>query len=88
MAPGALAADQLTAPRQETGVCVTDGKVRVRIAELYYRPAEVDLLIGDPRKAVQKLGWNPKATVFQVRLRAVFLHRALPLIKWRVFRTL
>jgi GDPmannose 4,6-dehydratase len=26
----------------------------------YYRPTEVDLLIGDPCKAVSKLGWNPK----------------------------
>jgi GDPmannose 4,6-dehydratase len=51
---------------------VTDGKVRVRIAELYYRPAEVDLLIGDPSKAVKKLGWNPKATAFKVRVLAAF----------------
>jgi GDP-D-mannose dehydratase len=56
---------------------VTDGKVRVRIAELYYRPAEVDLLIGDPSKAVQKLGWNPKSTGFKVRRHGVSHMRAL-----------
>ena len=28
----------------------------------FYRPAEVDLLVGDPGKARQKLGWEPKVT--------------------------
>jgi GDPmannose 4,6-dehydratase len=38
----------------------------VTIDEKYYRPAEVDLLIGDYRKAQQKLGWEPKMTFEQL----------------------
>ena len=36
------------------------GKVVVRVDQKYYRPTEVDLLIGDPTKANTKLGWKPK----------------------------
>lgn len=37
-----------------------NGKVRVEVDPKYYRPAEVDLLIGDPAKAKARLGWVPK----------------------------
>ena len=37
-----------------------DGMVIVEIDERYYRPAEVDLLLGDYTKAKDKLGWEPK----------------------------
>lgn len=37
-----------------------DGKVIVEIDERYYRPAEVDVLLGDYTKAKNKLGWEPK----------------------------
>jgi len=37
----------------------SNGKVLVEISEKFYRPAEVDLLIGDYRKAKEKLGWVP-----------------------------
>ena len=36
------------------------GKIVVRIDPKYYRPTEVDLLIGDPTKSKTILGWNPK----------------------------
>ena len=36
------------------------GKVVVKVDPMYYRPTEVDLLIGDPTKAMTKLGWKPK----------------------------
>lgn len=39
-----------------------DWKKHVEIDPRYYRPAEVDLLIGDPAKAKKKLGWVPKVT--------------------------
>lgn len=39
---------------------VEKGKVVLRIDPNYYRPAEVELLIGDPAKAKEKLGWEPK----------------------------
>ena len=37
-----------------------DWKKHVEIDPRYYRPAEVELLIGDPTKAIKKLGWQPK----------------------------
>ncbi len=39
------------------------GQVVVKVDPKYYRPTEVDLLIGDPRKAAEKLGWKPKHTL-------------------------
>ncbi|SRR5260221_808937 len=39
---------------------VKEGQEVVKIDPQYFRPAEVDLLIGDPAKAKRKLGWNPK----------------------------
>jgi len=36
------------------------GKVLVKVDPKYYRPTEVDLLIGDPTKAMKKLRWKPK----------------------------
>ncbi len=37
-----------------------EGKVRVAVDPRYYRPTEVDQLIGDPTKAREKLGWAPE----------------------------
>jgi GDPmannose 4,6-dehydratase len=37
-----------------------EGKVVVKVDPKYYRPTEVELLIGDPTKAMTKLGWKPK----------------------------
>jgi GDPmannose 4,6-dehydratase len=42
--------------------CPSPGSVVVRIDRRYYRPAEVDTLLGDPSKAKAKLGWEPKIT--------------------------
>lgn len=39
---------------------MTVGKVVVAVDKRYYRPTEVDLLIGDPSKAKNNLGWSPK----------------------------
>jgi GDPmannose 4,6-dehydratase len=39
------------------------GQVVVRINPRFYRPAEVELLIGNPAKAKAKLGWEPKTTL-------------------------
>jgi len=44
----------------EKGIDQKDGKVLVEIDPRYFRPAEVDILIGDPSKAKTKLGWEPK----------------------------
>ncbi|MCL4539957.1 MAG: GDP-mannose 4,6-dehydratase [Bacteroidetes bacterium] len=44
----------------EKGVCRKTGKVYVEANDRYYRPTEVDMLIGDPSKAKAELGWEPK----------------------------
>jgi GDPmannose 4,6-dehydratase len=44
----------------EKGIDSATGKVLVEIDPRYFRPAEVDLLMGDPTKAIAKLGWKPK----------------------------
>jgi GDPmannose 4,6-dehydratase len=43
----------------ETGVDAKTGKLLVRVNPQFYRPAEVELLIGDPAKAKADLGWEP-----------------------------
>ena len=48
---------------QEVGIDVATGKVLVRVNPKFYRPAEVELLIGNPAKATEKLGWEPKTTL-------------------------
>src|SRR4051812_45312652 len=48
---------------KEKGIDQATGKVLVEIDPKYYRPAEVDLLVGDATKAKEKLGWSPKCTV-------------------------
>jgi len=47
----------------EQGIEKTTGRVLVEIDPHYFRPAEVDLLIGDPTKALAKLGWKPKVAL-------------------------
>jgi len=43
----------------EVGVDRNTGKVLIRIDTKYFRPSEVDELLGDPSKAKKELGWNP-----------------------------
>jgi GDPmannose 4,6-dehydratase len=47
----------------EHGVCVQTGKELVRVNPKFYRPAEVELLIGDATKAKRELGWAPATTL-------------------------
>jgi GDPmannose 4,6-dehydratase len=42
------------------GLAGLDWQKYVRVDKSYFRPAEVDLLVGDPTKAREKLGWQPK----------------------------
>ncbi|OED09307.1 GDP-mannose 4,6-dehydratase [Burkholderia sp. A2] len=51
---------------QEIAVDVATGKTVVRVNPKFHRPAEVDLLIGNPEKAKQKLGWEPETTLEQL----------------------
>jgi GDPmannose 4,6-dehydratase len=50
----------------EVGKDKATGVVRVSVSEKFYRPAEVDLLLGDPAKAKEKLGWVPRITFTQL----------------------
>jgi GDPmannose 4,6-dehydratase len=43
---------------EEKGIEAATGKVRVEIDKRYFRPTEVELLLGDPTKAREKLGWT------------------------------
>jgi GDPmannose 4,6-dehydratase len=47
----------------ETATDKATGKVVVRVNPKFYRPAEVDLLIGNPEKAKRELGWEPKTNL-------------------------
>src|SRR5471032_490770 len=51
---------------QETGRCAKTGRVLVRVNPQFYRPAEVELLIGNPAKALSELGWKPQTTLEQL----------------------
>jgi GDPmannose 4,6-dehydratase len=42
---------------------VAEGRTVVKVDPRYFRPTEVDLLIGDPNKAKEKLGWEPVYTL-------------------------
>ena len=46
----------------EKGICETTGNILVEIDPRYYRPAEVDTLVGDARKAERILGWKPNTS--------------------------
>ena len=54
------------AAEQETAVDVATGKTVMRINPKFYRPAEVELLIGDPTRAREILGWQPQTTLEQL----------------------
>ena len=51
---------------EERGIDTLTGKTLVQIDPAYFRPAEVDLLVGDASKAKKVLGWEPKHTIEQL----------------------
>ncbi|KAL6048278.1 GDP-mannose 4,6-dehydratase [Balamuthia mandrillaris] len=55
----------------EVGRNAENGKIRVRVDENYFRPTEVDSLLGDASKAKKLLGWSPKVT-FKVNSNSLF----------------
>ncbi len=50
----------------EVGIDRCTGKTVVEIDPRFYRPAEVDALLGNPRKAMERLGWRPQASFDQL----------------------
>jgi GDPmannose 4,6-dehydratase len=61
-----IAVDFKGIEEKETAIDTATGKTVMRINPKFYRPAEVELLIGDPAKAKAKLGWEPKTTLEQL----------------------
>lgn len=49
---------------EEKGIDVATGKILVEVDPKFFRPAEVEQLLGNPTKARKKLGWNPRKTSF------------------------
>jgi GDPmannose 4,6-dehydratase len=47
----------------EIGKCAESGRTLVEVSPRYFRPTEVDLLLGDPSKAKRDLGWEPKTSL-------------------------
>lgn len=58
----------------EKGIDVATGKVLVEVDPKYFRPAEVEQLLGDPTKARTLLGWNPTKTSFAELVRIMVQH--------------
>ena len=58
----------------EKGIDTATGKVLVEVDPKYFRPAEVDQLLGDPSKAKRVLGWNPQKTSFEELVRIMVQH--------------
>lgn len=50
----------------EVGICQSTGKVLVKVDPKYFRPSEVDMLIGDATKAKEILGWEPKLLLHDI----------------------
>lgn len=58
----------------EKGVDVKTGRVLVEVDPKYFRPAEVEQLLGDPTKARTLLGWNPRKTSFTELVKIMVEH--------------
>ena len=58
----------------EKGYDKATGKVLIEVDPKYFRPCEVDTLLGDPTKAKTKLGWNPRKTSFEELVKIMMKH--------------
>ena len=58
----------------EKGIDKATGRVLVEVDPKYFRPAEVEQLLGDPTKARELLGWNPRKTSFEQLVRIMVEH--------------
>ena len=58
----------------EKGIDEATGRTLVEVDPKYFRPAEVEQLLGDPTKAKTLLGWNPRKTSFEELVRIMMKH--------------
>ncbi len=59
---------------EEKGICKKTGNVCVEVSPKYFRPCEVEQLLGDPTKAKTLLGWNPTKTSFEQLVKLMVKH--------------
>ena len=59
---------------EERGIDIATGRVLVEVDPKYFRPAEVETLLGDPTKAKELLCWNPSKTSFEELVRIMVRH--------------
>ena len=59
---------------EERGIDIATGRILVEVDPKYFRPAEVETLLGDPTKAKELLGWNPSKTSFEELVRIMVRH--------------
>lgn len=59
---------------EEQGIDKATGKVLIEVDPKYFRPAEVEQLLGDPSKAKALLGWNPRKTTFEQLVKIMVDH--------------
>lgn len=64
----------------EKGIDTATGRVLVEVDPRFYRPAEVEQLLGNPEKAKRVLGWNPRTTSFE-RLVEIMVDSDMELVK-------
>ncbi|RKW59836.1 MAG: NAD-dependent epimerase/dehydratase family protein, partial [Prevotella sp.] len=61
----------------EKGIDVQTNRVLIEVDPKYFRPCEVDQLLGDPTKAKTKLGWSPTKTSFKQLIKKMVEHDML-----------
>ncbi|MDH6316364.1 GDPmannose 4,6-dehydratase [Parabacteroides sp. PF5-5] len=59
---------------EEKGIDIATGRTLVEVDPKYFRPAEVEQLLGDPTKARTVLGWDPRKTSFQELVKIMVSH--------------
>ena len=59
---------------EEKGLCKASGNILVEVDPNYFRPTEVETLLGNPAKAKQLLGWNPTKTSFEELVKIMVNH--------------
>ena len=64
----------------EKGIDTETNNVLIEVDPQYFRPTEVDQLLGDPSKAMKKLGWNPTQTPFKTLVKEM-VQKDLELVK-------
>lgn len=64
----------------EKGIDEKTNQVLIEVDPQYFRPTEVDQLLGDPTKAIEKLGWNPTQTPFKTLVKEM-VREDLELVK-------